>query len=250
MNRIVCKLKDTEKQMAEINRAFGLLNEAKDKLFKLYTRTNYVLEDAPAAASDEENPTVCEQLKECLKEAIIRQNRNAEDGDFIEAIKGQSECKVLAQALSDLGCETEITFTRGHTLCYTARIREARAKQPAITGIEMFSAKYMNKIYDGSTTGTIQCSVSADNIISCKIVSGSVSKTLLTEALQTEIDQKADKAQTLSGYGITDAYTKAEVDAKTAYASQSQKGTVRIWTSYDGDEAVLNISTEDIEDET
>lgn len=150
MNRIVCKLKDTEKQMAEINRAFGLLNEAKDKLFKLYIRTNYVLEDAPAAASDEENPTVCEQLKECLKEAIIRQNRNAEDGDFIEAIKGQSECKVLAQALSDLGCETEITFTRGHTLCYTARIREARAKQPAITGIEIFSAKYMNKIYEAA----------------------------------------------------------------------------------------------------
>lgn len=103
--------------------------------------------------------------------------------------------------------------------------------------------------YDGSTTGTIQCSVSADNIISCKIVSGSVSKTLLTEALQTEIDQKADKAQTLSGYGITDAYTKAEVDAKTAYASQSQKGTVRMWVSYDGDEAVLNILTEDSENE-
>lgn len=147
MNRIVCKLKDTEKQMAEINRAFGLLNKAKDKLFKLYARTNYVLEDAPAAASDEENSTVCEQLKECLKEAVIRQNRNAEDGDFIEAIKGQSECKVLAQALSDLGCATEITFTRGHTLCYTARIRETLAKQPVITGIEMFSAKYMNKIY-------------------------------------------------------------------------------------------------------
>ena len=103
--------------------------------------------------------------------------------------------------------------------------------------------------YDGSTTGTIQCSVSADNIISCKIVSGSVSKTLLTEALQTEIDQKADKAQTLSGYGITDAYTKAEVDAKTAPASQSHYGTSKMWVSYDGDEAVLNISTEDSEDE-
>ena len=103
--------------------------------------------------------------------------------------------------------------------------------------------------YDGSTTGTIQCSVSADNIISCKIVSGSVSKTLLTEALQTEIDQKADRAQTLSGYGITDAYTKAEVDAKTAPASQSHYGTSKMWVSYDGDEAVLNILTEDSEDE-
>lgn len=32
--------------------------------------------------------------------------------------------------------------------------------------------------------------------------------------LQTTVDGKADKATTLSGYGITDAYTKTEVDAK------------------------------------
>ena len=33
-------------------------------------------------------------------------------------------------------------------------------------------------------------------------------------AMNTELDKKANKATTISGYGITDAYTKTEVDAK------------------------------------
>lgn len=36
----------------------------------------------------------------------------------------------------------------------------------------------------------------------------------LSETLTTEINKKANKATTLSGYGITDAYTKTEIDGK------------------------------------
>lgn len=36
----------------------------------------------------------------------------------------------------------------------------------------------------------------------------------LSETLTTEIDKKANKATTLSGYGITDAYIKTEIDSK------------------------------------
>ena len=36
----------------------------------------------------------------------------------------------------------------------------------------------------------------------------------LSETLTTEIDKKANKSTTLSGYGITDAYTKTEIDGK------------------------------------
>ena len=36
----------------------------------------------------------------------------------------------------------------------------------------------------------------------------------LSETLTTEIDKKADKSTTLAGYGITDAYTKTEIDGK------------------------------------
>lgn len=41
-----------------------------------------------------------------------------------------------------------------------------------------------------------------------------VTKTELGTNLKNEIEGKADAASTLSGYGITDAYTKAEIDGK------------------------------------
>jgi hypothetical protein len=49
--------------------------------------------------------------------------------------------------------------------------------------------------------------ISAGNITSWK-------EKLDIDTLETEIDTKATKATTLSGYGITDAYTKTQVDSK------------------------------------
>lgn len=49
------------------------------------------------------------------------------------------------------------------------------------------------------------------------------------ESLQTEVDGKAAKATTLAGYGITDAYTKTEIDGKLTGAMH-YKGQV---ASYD-----------------
>lgn len=47
--------------------------------------------------------------------------------------------------------------------------------------------------YSGQTSATIQVTISADNKITCNIVSGSISKTLLTSELQTELNNKATK---------------------------------------------------------
>ena len=44
---------------------------------------------------------------------------------------------------------------------------------------------------------------------------------------------------------VSDVYTKTEVDNKTSYATQSSKGTVRVWTTVENNEIVLNIATED-----
>lgn len=49
--------------------------------------------------------------------------------------------------------------------------------------------------YSGQTSATIQVSISADNKITCNIVSGSISKTLLTSELQTEINNKANRSE-------------------------------------------------------
>ena len=46
--------------------------------------------------------------------------------------------------------------------------------------------------YDGLDSATIQCVVSSDNKITCNIISGSISKTLLTTELQQEINNKVN----------------------------------------------------------
>lgn len=47
-------------------------------------------------------------------------------------------------------------------------------------------------VYTGTTSATIQVSISADNKITCNIVGQSISKTLLTTELQTELNGKAN----------------------------------------------------------
>lgn len=65
--------------------------------------------------------------------------------------------------------------------------------------------------YTGTTSATIQVVVSADNKITCNIVSGSVSKTLLTTELQNEINSKAN---------ASDVYNK--VDSDNRYLQNSK----------------------------
>lgn len=59
----------------------------------------------------------------------------------------------------------------------------------------------------GSKAEKDASNLSADNVTSWK-------EKLDIDTLEAEIDTKATKATTLNGYGITDAYTKAQVDAK------------------------------------
>jgi len=65
--------------------------------------------------------------------------------------------------------------------------------------------------YTGTTSATIQVVVSNDNKITCNIVSGSISKTLLTTELQTEISGKAN---------ASDVYNK--VDSDNRYLQNSK----------------------------
>lgn len=65
--------------------------------------------------------------------------------------------------------------------------------------------------YTGTTSATIQVVVSADNKITCNIVSGSISKTLLTTELQSEITGKAN---------ANDVYNK--VDSDNRYLQNSK----------------------------
>ena len=59
----------------------------------------------------------------------------------------------------------------------------------------------------GNKAGKDASNLGSDNVTSWK-------EKLNIDALEAEIDTKATKATTLNGYGITDAYTKTQVDAK------------------------------------
>ena len=59
----------------------------------------------------------------------------------------------------------------------------------------------------GNKAGKDASNLSSDNVTSWK-------EKLDIDTLEAEIDTKATKATTLNGYGITDAYTKTQVDAK------------------------------------
>lgn len=65
--------------------------------------------------------------------------------------------------------------------------------------------------YTGTTSATIQVVVSANNEITCNIVSGSISKTLLTTELQNEITGKSN---------ASDVYNK--VDSDNRYLQNSK----------------------------
>ena len=65
--------------------------------------------------------------------------------------------------------------------------------------------------YTGTTSATIQVVVSANNEITCNVVSGSISKTLLTTELQNEITGKANSS---------DVYNK--VDSDNRYLQNSK----------------------------
>ena len=65
--------------------------------------------------------------------------------------------------------------------------------------------------------------------------------------VNNSLNNKADKATTLNGYGITDAYTKAEVDSKTAIATTAKAGLVKpdgTSITVDGDGTIHSLGKE------
>lgn len=79
---------------------------------------------------------------------------------------------------------------------------------------------------EGALTATVNISATEGNKIEAKADGLFVPATDLSgyytkEEVNIELNKKADKATTLAGYGITDAYTKAEVDAFTTWKAMA-----------------------------
>lgn len=81
---------------------------------------------------------------------------------------------------------------------------------------------------DADIKASIATKAEADNVYTKEEVNTELGKKAdktTVETLTTTVNGKADKATTISGYGITDAYTKTEVDAKVA-SVYKYKGSV------------------------
>ena len=91
-----------------------------------------------------------------------------------------------------------------------------------------------DKIADGAITSRklANGSVSANTIANYQIsgphlISGSITEDKLSEDVKQSISSKAEKSTTLSGYGITDVYTKSEVDTSLSAKLDNTQGVIK-----------------------
>lgn len=124
-----------------------------------------------------------------------------------ERVKSDYATKASVEALTDRVGDLETTG--GEPNVITAVKVNGEALTPTDKAVNVTVAT-------GSTNGTINVNGKAVAVkgLAAMAYKGSVAKSDLASALATELDGKAAKSTTLSGYGITDAYTKTQVDGK------------------------------------
>lgn len=124
-----------------------------------------------------------------------------------ERVKSDYATKESVETLNDR--VNEIKAAGGEPNVITAVKVNGVALTPANKAVDVTVAT-------GSSNGTINVNGKAVDVkgLAAMAYKGSVAKADLAAALATELDDKAAKSTTLSGYGIGDAYTKAQVDSK------------------------------------
>lgn len=102
-----------------------------------------------------------------------------------------------------------------------------------ITKINLNGTNY--NLVDSAATSAIASEVSraqgAESAITSALSAEVVARQSADTALETAMSGKADASTTLSGYGITDAYTKTEVDNKLASAATATTAEIAAATS-------------------
>lgn len=96
------------------------------------------------------------------------------------------------------------------------------------TTVEKEKLAGLSNYDDTDIKASIATKAEADNVYTKEEVNTELGKKAdktTVETLTTTVDGKANKATTISGYGITDAYTKTEVDAKVS-SVYKYKGSV------------------------
>ena len=145
--------------------------------------------------------------------------------------------KVNGTALTeDSNHDVNLTVTSG-TTAGTIKVNGAEV---AVTGVltshQSIAGKANTDLDNLSTTGKANVSAQGTYSASATYTDGTVGKA---------IQGKADKATTLSGYGITNAYTKTEADGKFLTSHQDISGKVNNTGNFtaDGDSSLIKNKT-------
>lgn len=189
--------------------------------------------------------------------AVATAKQEAIDAAATDATTKANAAETNAKSYVETQLESYSTTTEVEGLIDTAKTdlnnNIATAKQEAISEAGTNAdTKITNKVGDVGEKTVKQYIDDADNALAGRISTletttsnlgtlatlNEVGEAQLATALKTKIDNKADSATTLAGYGITDAYTKTEVTDAISTAKTEAAETAQ--SKIDGKIATLN----------
>lgn len=158
-----------------------------------------------------ESNTAIEELAEAIEvakaEAIEAAKTDASNQDAVILIEAQNAIDAVQSSLDAHKGNTTVHITSDERTNWNA----AKTHADSAHAPSNAQANVIESIKVNGTAQTIT-SKSVDITVPTKTSDLTHDSGFL---VASDIENKADKATTLSGYGITDAYTKSEVDAKT-----------------------------------
>lgn len=132
------------------------------------------------------------------------------------------------------GTTITVTFVDGSTKTLTTQDTNTTYNNASTSAAGLMSAADKAKL-DGVATGATKITVDA-------VLSSTSSNPVENKAVNTAIAVKADKATTLSGYGIIDAYTQSEVNTNTVKSLAISGKTITVTM---GDGTTKTLTTQD-----
>lgn len=185
-----------------------------------------------------------------VAEAGIYAGVNCEVGDLILVVKNYSEATasnddfmVLQANIDGAVTSSAETSTIGEIVVFdsvTGKVIKGAGVQiaslnDAIAKAHEHENKAVLDTYDKTQTELLAAAkIEAEGLVST-----------LETSVNTSLDNKADKATTLAGYGITDAYTKTEIDSTVTTLTENLNTKI---SSADADDKIAAAKTEILDD--
>ena len=185
-----------------------LLNISKNHtlMFPVYIQPDYDYENPPITVSNEGFISV-----------VLQHTDTEESAKAIEGMPGDLwEAELTGFGEDDTALETPLAILQW-PIGYINRVADENADAPGLLESTYYTKEQVNELlrsigYDGGAQWGHIVGTLADQ-----------------EDLIALLDEKANKATTLAGYGITDAYTKTEIDNKVA-SIYRYKGSVNAYS--------------------